>query len=309
MASKGLALNAVNFKNKEGKRVRKTSQITNSLEANPSTNTRQLVFQQPTRKNPQQNGKGWKENEAYTIDSTCQQSVLVSQKSTNTPSKSTKATSRTTKTTETQPDLFQKTSQTSTSSAEDSLAKLSLSLGKEADLKILAELCSTKSLGSLGLKDLNYCSWKMSKDFSHTIKGEPLDLSSQPFLTWGIFSNGRYLTARITECRKTGKGCSLSDILEDSVDERYFLSEEQTKKIMSQSFEQTKRITDQGGGKPDSIDSERRSSSAEDIRPVLTPDRPEKRQNGRRVKGGGEPMFTITSQDKHGIFIRDKQNS
>lgn len=44
------------------------------------------------------------------------------------------------------------------------------------------------------------------------------------------------------------------------------------------------------------------------VRPVLTPDRPEKRQNGRRVKGWGEPMFTLTSQDKHGVFIRDKQN-
>lgn len=178
------------------------------------------------------------------------QSASDSAKSTNTPSKSTKVTSRHTKTTETQPELFQKISQTSISSAEASLAKLSRSLGKEADLKILGELCSMKSLGSLGLKDLNYCSWKTSKDFSHTIKGEPLDLSSQPFLTWGIFSNGRYLTARITESRKTGKGCSLSDILEDKVDARYFLSEEQTKKIMSQTFEQTKRITDQGGVSP-----------------------------------------------------------
>lgn len=36
--------------------------------------------------------------------------------------------------------------------------------------------------------------------------------------------------------------------------------------------------------------------------PVLTPDRPEKRQNGRRFKNDGEEMFTLTSQDKHGIF-------
>ena len=36
--------------------------------------------------------------------------------------------------------------------------------------------------------------------------------------------------------------------------------------------------------------------------PVLTPDRLEKRQNGRRFKTDGEPMFTLTSQDKHGIF-------
>ena len=35
--------------------------------------------------------------------------------------------------------------------------------------------------------------------------------------------------------------------------------------------------------------------------PVLTPDRTEKRQNGRRFKEDGEPMFTLTSQDRHGV--------
>lgn len=35
--------------------------------------------------------------------------------------------------------------------------------------------------------------------------------------------------------------------------------------------------------------------------PVLTPDRAEKRQNGRRFKDDGEPMFTLTSQDRHGV--------
>lgn len=37
--------------------------------------------------------------------------------------------------------------------------------------------------------------------------------------------------------------------------------------------------------------------------PVLTPDRAEKRQNGRRFKDNGEPMFTLTSQDKHGVSV------
>ena len=36
--------------------------------------------------------------------------------------------------------------------------------------------------------------------------------------------------------------------------------------------------------------------------PVLTPDRLNKRQNGRRMKEDGEPMFTLTAQDKHGVF-------
>lgn len=40
--------------------------------------------------------------------------------------------------------------------------------------------------------------------------------------------------------------------------------------------------------------------------PVLTPDRTDKRQNGRRFKSDGEPMFTLTAQDKHGILIAGK---
>lgn len=43
--------------------------------------------------------------------------------------------------------------------------------------------------------------------------------------------------------------------------------------------------------------------------PVLTPDRIEKRQNGRRFKEDGEPMFTLTGQDRHGVAIKVKENT
>ena len=36
---------------------------------------------------------------------------------------------------------------------------------------------------------------------------------------------------------------------------------------------------------------------------VLTPDREEKRQNGRRIKEPGEPSFTLTAQDRHSVAI------
>ena len=42
---------------------------------------------------------------------------------------------------------------------------------------------------------------------------------------------------------------------------------------------------------------------AVEVKPVLTPDRAEKRQNGRRFKDDGEDMFTLTSQDHHGVMI------
>ena len=39
---------------------------------------------------------------------------------------------------------------------------------------------------------------------------------------------------------------------------------------------------------------------------VLTPDREEKRQNGRRIKEPGEPSFTLTAQDRHGVALLDE---
>ena len=40
-------------------------------------------------------------------------------------------------------------------------------------------------------------------------------------------------------------------------------------------------------------------------RAVVTPDRAEKRQNGRRIKECGEPAFTLTAQDRHGVAFQD----
>ena len=47
--------------------------------------------------------------------------------------------------------------------------------------------------------------------------------------------------------------------------------------------------------------------------PCLTPDRINKRQNGRRFKEPNDPMFTLTAQDRHGVLIgkkfSDKRNN
>lgn len=39
------------------------------------------------------------------------------------------------------------------------------------------------------------------------------------------------------------------------------------------------------------------------VMPVLNPDKEESRQNGRRLKDAGDPAFTLTAQDRHGIAI------
>lgn len=42
----------------------------------------------------------------------------------------------------------------------------------------------------------------------------------------------------------------------------------------------------------------------EEVYPCLTPDRINKRQNGRRFKENEDPMFTVTAADRHGVAIK-----
>lgn len=43
--------------------------------------------------------------------------------------------------------------------------------------------------------------------------------------------------------------------------------------------------------------------------PVLTPERAKKRQNGRRFKEEGEPMFTLTAQDRRGVIVQKSRGN
>ncbi|WP_077603632.1 DNA cytosine methyltransferase [Oceanobacillus sojae] len=161
----------------------------------------------------------------------------------------------------------------------------------------------------------------------------------------------------------------LRDVLQTTTDEKYYLNEEKTAKLVAQLEEQSPsesvgvglrkqaqevtRLTDESGtimardykgfGNQEKTgvietqmlghvdikghDALKRVYSAEgvsptlttmsgghrepkvaelqEIRPVLTPDRLTKRQNGRRFKETDEPSFTLTAQDRHGIAVRE----
>jgi DNA (cytosine-5)-methyltransferase 1 len=88
-------------------------------------------------------------------------------------------------------------------------------------------------------------------------------------------------------------GIRLKDILENEVDEKFYINQEKTKKLIEslKDREASNTIRVVGG-----------VSADERCVPCITPDRLEKRQNGRRFKEDGDPMFTLTSQDKHGIL-------
>ncbi len=61
--------------------------------------------------------------------------------------------------------------------------------------------------------------------------------------------------------------------------------------------------TGNGGGREPMISMKINGHHPEVVIPVLTPDRMNKRQNGRRFKDSGEPSFTLTTQDIHGVAI------
>jgi hypothetical protein len=159
--------------------------------------------------------------------------VLVTPRSTNTQSRSTKNI-LTTKTMETSQKLKQKNYPTLTSYVEVSLVKRSLLQESEEDLKILEELCSLISPESCVKSNPLYYCLRMSKAYSLTKKGTLSKPSSERLMNWGMTVNGKCLTAKISESHKTESECSLSDILEEQVDPKYFLLEEQTKKILNQ---------------------------------------------------------------------------
>lgn len=117
--------------------------------------------------------------------------------------------------------------------AEDSHVRLLVSQGKNKVLMTREAISSLRFADLLKLSARGILSVKTSKDFCLMKTGELSELSSKPWRNWGIASNGRYLTAKITAYPKTGSECSLSDILETKVSEKYFLSKEQTEKILA----------------------------------------------------------------------------
>ena len=75
----------------------------------------------------------------------------------------------------------------------------------------------------------------------------------------------------------------IRDLLEDEVEERYYLKDEKTQEFIEKYKDKIINLQ-------------------EGIYPCLTPERLNKRQNGRRFKNENEDMFTLTAQDRHGVI-------
>ena len=294
--------------------------------------------------------------------------------------------------------------------AEASHVRLFQLLEGAADLTMQEEPFSLKLPASLPLSDLIICSLKMFPVCYRMTKAGRLQSSSVRWMSWGMMSRGRCLTARILVSPNPEKECSLSDFLEELVPVRYCLSQNQILQLLGRSCPGVKEIVfmplteylsllqavpedseekqdcmlklfpkgssnREGVVLPvkvltksgyqmahpgDSIDisypgiNSRRGRVGRDVahtltctptqavfidlnvdpkltaqarcittrldagigrhkgersgvlmmgpRAVLTPERDTVRQQGRRIKDADEPMFTLTAQDRHGVW-------
>ena len=105
---------------------------------------------------------------------------------------------------------------------------------------------------------------------------------------------------------KFDNGIRLKDVLEDEVDEKYYISQERVEKLLEQIKDKNQEVSyciDANYAKGTTPEGFLNKSRRQIVAiPCLTPDRANKRQNGRRFKEDGEPSFTLTSQDRHGIL-------
>ena len=135
---------------------------------------------------------------------------------------------------EMQPKSIPRTYHTLTSYVQDFPVNLFQSLEDVGGSVIQEVRYVLRSYGLLNKGNHLFFYSKMSKACYLTTKGKPLESSQNRLMNWGTMSNGNCLTASIS-FHRTGRGYSLSDILEDQVAEKYYLSEKSVQGMLNHS--------------------------------------------------------------------------
>ena len=173
--------------------------------------------------------------------------LLVSgcQNSINIPAKFSGIDSRTSKITGMRLKSTPMTYQTLICSVEDFLARHSRLLERGKASKISGVQCFLRLREFLKLKDLKLYSLKTSRAYSITPKGKLLESSFKRWMNWGMKFNGWFLTANFSEFPRIGNVSLLSEVLEENVGQKYYLSKKTVKKLMGRLSAQplTKTIT------------------------------------------------------------------
>ena len=100
---------------------------------------------------------------------------------------------------------------------------------------------------SYNLKNLAFFFLNKSKVFYRLVNGKEKSLvpCSTGFQNWGTMQSGKLVTARILEFHKTENECSLSDILEENPDPKYFLSWEKLTRTLASRSQQKPQLLEQ----------------------------------------------------------------
>ena len=128
-------------------------------------------------------------------------------------------------------------------SLPDFPVSLSVSQGSAEDSKMTQEALSFLRSPELPpLKDHLFCCLKMFPACFRMTKVGLLRPSSVRWMSWGTMSHGKSLTARISVSPNPASACILSDILESDVPEKYYLSQMQMQRLLSNSLEAQRAI-------------------------------------------------------------------
>lgn len=186
-----------------------------------------------------------------------------------------------------------------TATASDFHARLSALLESEEASKIQEELCFLKSCGWLESESLVYFSPKTSEVSSAMRGGQTFGVIVSTMdelgydVEWQVLNSKHFGVPQNRErvfivghLRETSGRKVFPIGCEDGVPDK--------KRLETEPSIPTLTATDYKG------DSKRRGGI---VIPVMTPDRPNKRQNGRRFKENGDEMFTLTAQDRQGVAI------
>lgn len=118
---------------------------------------------------------------------------------------------------------------------QDSHVKTFLSQGEERDSPENKRGCGENWQDLLRLLNQNGLSSKMFPDFSLQIMDKIWPKLSEPFPKSGIAWSGQCLTLNISEWPKDASGCGLSEVLETSVPQKYYLSLKAIKGMINRS--------------------------------------------------------------------------
>ena len=112
------------------------------------------------------------------------------------------------------------------------ITRLSALQDLEKDSEIREELSSLNWPAWLKSGSLRICCLKMYPACLTMTAGEHLRRSSTRWTDWGMVWNGNVLTAKILASRSQETACTLSDILMNDVEEKYFLSPKQQEVLL-----------------------------------------------------------------------------